>query len=127
MKVLVDMNLSPSWVDRLAAQGFETVHWSTIGEATAPDAVILTWANEHCFVVVTNDLDFSAILAANAGVAPSVVQIRGQDLLSDDAVRIVATALDAHRDDIDRGALLSIDERGTRVRMLPLEGPRHAS
>ena len=60
MKLLVDMNLSPSWVDRLARHGFEAVHWSTIGAATAPDAEILTWANEHGFVVITNDLDFSA-------------------------------------------------------------------
>jgi predicted nuclease of predicted toxin-antitoxin system len=37
---LVDMNLSPSWVDRLARHGFEAVHWSTIGAATAPDVVV---------------------------------------------------------------------------------------
>ena len=118
MKLLVDMNLSPSWVERLAAHGFEAVHWSTIGTATAADSEILTWANEHRFVVITNDLDFSAILAASDG--PSVVQIRSQDLLSDVVVSIVAKALDAHREEIERGALLSIDEAGTRVRVLPL-------
>ena len=84
------MNLSPSWVERLAGHGFEAVHWSTIGVATAPDVEILAWANEHRFVVITNDLDFSAILAASAGATPSVVQIRTQDLLSDTAVSIVA-------------------------------------
>src|SRR5436190_13115081 len=111
------MNLSPSWVERLVAHGFEAVHWSTVGAATAPDVEILTWANEHHFVVITNDLDFSAILAASAGSAPSVVQIRTQDLLSDGAVSIVANALEAYREDIKRGALLSIDEAGTRVRL----------
>ena len=120
MKLLVDLNLSPSWVDRLARHGFEAVHWSTIGAATAPDVEILTWANEHAFVLITNDLDFSAILAAGGGASPSVVQIRTQDLLSDVVVGIVAKALDAHREDIERGALLSIDEAGTRVRVLPL-------
>ena len=120
MKLLVDMNLSPSWVERLARHRFEAVHWSTIGAATAPDVEILTWATEHHFVVVTNDLDFSAILAAGAVDGPSVVQIRSQDLLSDVVVSIVAKALDAHREDIERGALLSIDEAGTRVRVLPL-------
>ena len=121
------MNLSPSWIDRLAGHGFEAVHWSTIGAATAPDVEILTWATEHQFVVVTNDLDFSAILAASAGTTPSVVQIRTQDLLSDAVVSIVAHALEAHRDDIERGALLSIDEGGTRVRMLPLRGSQGPS
>ena len=110
MKLLVDMNLSPSWIERLARHGFEAVHWSTIGAATAPDVEILTWATEHHFVVITNDLDFSAILSAGAVDGPSVVQIRSQDLLSDVVVSIVATALDAHREDIERGALLSIDE-----------------
>jgi predicted nuclease of predicted toxin-antitoxin system len=120
VKLLVDMNLSPSWVERLGRHGFEAVHWSTIGAATAADVEILAWAKEHGLVLVTNDLDFSAILAASAGASPSVVQIRSQDLLSDRAVSIVATALDAHREDTERGALLSIDEGGARVRMLPL-------
>ena len=60
MKLLVDMNLSSSWIERLARHGFEAVHWSTIGAANAPDVEILTWATEHHFVVITNDLDFSA-------------------------------------------------------------------
>jgi predicted nuclease of predicted toxin-antitoxin system len=120
VKLLVDMNLSPSWVDRLAQHGLEAVHWSTIGAATAPDSEILMWANEHTFVVITNDLDFSSILAASAAATPSVVQIRTQDLLSDRVVSTVVHALEAHRDHIERGALLSIDEAATRVRMLPL-------
>jgi predicted nuclease of predicted toxin-antitoxin system len=120
VKLLVDMNLSPSWVDRLARHGFEAVHWSTIGAPTAPDSEILTWANEHGCVLITNDLDFSAILAASAGAAPSVVQIRTQDLLSSEVVGTVVDALEAHRDHIERGALLSIDEAATRVRLLPL-------
>jgi predicted nuclease of predicted toxin-antitoxin system len=120
VKLLVDMNLSPGWVERLAGHGFEAVHWSTIGAATAPDVEILAWANEHGFVLITNDLDFSSILAASAAATPSVVQIRTQDLLSDDVVSTVVQALEAHGDHIERGALLSIDEAATRVRMLPL-------
>jgi predicted nuclease of predicted toxin-antitoxin system len=120
VKLPVDMNLSPSWVDRLTRRGFEAVHWMTIGAATAPDVEILKWANEHQFVVITNDLDFSAILAASAGGSASVVQIRTQDLLSDDVVSTVVRAHEAHQDHIERGALLSTDEAATRVRMLPL-------
>jgi predicted nuclease of predicted toxin-antitoxin system len=127
VKLLVDMNLSPSWVERLAGHGFEAVHWSTIGAATAPDVEILTWSNQHEMVLIANDLDFSAILAAGAVHGPSVVQLRTQDLLSEAAARIVARALEAHREDIGRGALLSIDEGGARVRMLPLKDARNPS
>lgn len=120
MKLLVDMNLSPSWVDRLTRHGFEAVHWSTVGAPTAADDEILAWAREHQFVMITNDLDFSAILAATSGQAPSVVQVRSQDLLSDAVVSAIARALAAYREEVAAGALLSIDEGGTRVRMLPL-------
>jgi len=121
------MNLSPGWIARLAGLGFEAVHWSTIGAATAPDVEILAWANEHQFVVVTSDLDISAILAAGAGAAPSVVQIRMQDLISDRAVASVAIALAAYRQEIARGALLTIHEGGTRVRMLALRDSHETS
>ena len=127
MKFVVDMNLAPSWVVRLTRLGFEAVHWSTIGAATAPDDEILAWAREHRYVLITNDLDFSAILAASSGQAPSVLQIRAQDLLSDTNVSRVATAIEALRADIEAGALLSIDEAGTRVRMLPLRRSQEPS
>jgi len=120
VKLLVDMNLSPSWVGWLARHEFEAVHWSTVGTPTAPDDEILSWARGHGFVVLTNDLDFSAILAATSGHTPSVVQLRSQDLLSEDAMAVVARALEMYREDIERGALLSIDESGARVRMLPV-------
>ena len=120
MKLVVDMNLSPGWVDRLTRHGFEAVHWSAVGAPTAPDDEILTWAREHQFVLITNDLDFSAILAATSDQTPSVVQVRTQDLLSEAVVSIVVRAVEAYREAITEGALLSIDEAGSRVRILPL-------
>ena len=80
MKLLVDMNLSPQWVDLLTAAGFEAVHWSTIGRANAPDSEIMRYAGENRFIVLTHDLDFSAILAATQGERPSVIQIRAGNL-----------------------------------------------
>ena len=71
-------------------------------------------------MLITNDLDFSAILAATSGRTPSVVQVRTQDLLSDAAVRIVTTAIGTFRTEIEAGSLLSIDEGETRVRLLPV-------
>jgi hypothetical protein len=47
---------------------------------TAPDAENMSYAQDHGYVVIINDLDFSAILAATNGTGPSVVQIRSTDL-----------------------------------------------
>ena len=67
MKILVDMNLSPSWVSYLNAAGFDAVHWSTIGPLNAPDSELMKWASDRGYIVLTADLDFGAILAVTQG------------------------------------------------------------
>ena len=81
MKILVDMNLSPQLCPFLAAERWTVVHWSSIGDPRAPDSVLLTWAKDNGYVVVTHDLDFGAILAATRATGPSVLQVRTQDVL----------------------------------------------
>jgi predicted nuclease of predicted toxin-antitoxin system len=76
MKLLVDMNLSPRWVGLLEDAGIKAAHWSTLGEKNAPDTEIMAYARVNSYVVLTHDLDFSAILAATHGEKPSVVQIQ---------------------------------------------------
>jgi predicted nuclease of predicted toxin-antitoxin system len=120
MKVLIDMNLSPRWVDSLTAAGIESAHWSGLGPSTASDAAIMAFAAAHEYVVVTHDLDFSAILAASGGDRPSVVQIRADDLSPERIGQRVIAALAQAGTELERGALLTIDVHRTRLRMLPL-------
>ena len=120
MKILLDTNLSPTWVRFLEENGFEAVHWSTLGERTATDAVIMGWARDRGFVVITHDLDFSALLASTEAVGPSVVQVRSQDVLPDTIGADVVRVLRDHRAALDEGAIISIDELTSRVRVLPV-------
>jgi predicted nuclease of predicted toxin-antitoxin system len=32
MKILIDMNLSPEWVEVIERHGWKALHWSTVGE-----------------------------------------------------------------------------------------------
>src|SRR5438045_4913638 len=93
MKLLVDMNLSPSWVKYLAGAGFEALHWSEIGSGSAPDTELMAWATEHGYVVVTADLDFGAILAATRRMSPSVVQVRSDILTPHSIAEAVVTEI----------------------------------
>ena len=120
MKLLVDMNLSPRWVATLTAAGFEAAHWSTLGKGDAPDAAIMDYARANGFVVLTHDLDFSAILAATHGERPSVVQIRADDVSPDVVSKQVILALRQMASELEEGALLTIDPNRTRIRVLPL-------
>lgn len=72
MKLLVDMNLSPGWVDTLAQAGFEAVHWSRLGDVKASDREIM----------ICQGLRVS---------------------------------------ELEQGALLTIDPKRTRLRLLPLQ------
>lgn len=120
MKLLVDMNLSPRSVSLLADAGFEAAHWSTLGAANAPDAEIMAFAKANGYVVLTHDLDFSAILAATHGEKPSVVQIRAEDVSPDAIGKPVSDALLQMTAELEEGALLTIDPNRTRLRLLPL-------
>jgi len=81
------------------------VHWNTTGEPTATDAVIMAWARDHGFVVITHDLDFSVILAHSAAAGPSVIQIRTQDLLPEAIGADVVRVLRQHDTALAPGAL----------------------
>jgi predicted nuclease of predicted toxin-antitoxin system len=69
MKLLVDMNLSPRWATTFVS-AISADHWSTIGRHDASDGEVMAYAREHGYVVLTNDLDFSAILAASGARGP---------------------------------------------------------
>lgn len=120
MKILLDMNLSPMWVSVLTQAGFEALHWSIVGRPNAPDSELMGWAKQNGYVVFTHDLDFGDILAATQAEAPSVMQIRTQNVhpnvLGDSVIRI----LHQFRELLLSGALIVVGERKNRVRILPL-------
>ena len=120
MKLLLDMSLSPTWVRFLEENGFEAVHWSAAGEPTATDAVIMAWARGRGFVVITHDLDFSAILASTEARGPSVIQVRTQDVLPDAIGPDIVRVLRDQRAALDQGAIVSVDELTSRIRVLPI-------
>ncbi|MFM1920287.1 MAG: hypothetical protein RLZZ303_1921 [Candidatus Hydrogenedentota bacterium] len=121
MRILIDMNLSPQWVIPLRDAGLEAEHWSSVGAPGATDATILEWAKSNGFVVFTHDLDFGALLASSHGSAPSVVQVRTQDVMPDRLAPLVVRVIRQHQGAIDSGALITLDESKMRVRILPIE------
>ena len=120
MKLLVDMNLSPQWASVLEETGLEAVHWSFIGRPDAPDQEILEYATAHGYVIFTHDLDFGAILAATNAEYPSVIQVRTPDVTIDHLFHLVVSALNQFKKHLEEGALITIDEKKFRARILPL-------
>ena len=120
MKILVDMNLSPDWVAVLGSAGWETIHWSIVGDPRAEDTEIMAWARQQQHVVFTHDLDFGTLLALTNADGPSVIQVRTQDVTPQAIGSLVADTLRRFEKELERGALIVIDEVRARVRVLPL-------
>lgn len=118
MKLVVDMNLSGDWADALQQDGFDAVHWAAIGPEGADDRVILNWARENDAVVLTRDLDFAAAISMLDLSSPSVIQLRIVQARPERHLPLVRRALSLHRDDLDRGAIVTIEEERIRIRKL---------
>jgi predicted nuclease of predicted toxin-antitoxin system len=119
MKLVIDMNLSPNWVQILKEGGIEAIHWTELGAPDAPDATILAYALEHQCIVLTHDLDFSAILASTNIEKPSVVQIRSTNVSPAAIGQQVIAALIQMTDELAEGALVTVEPQKTRLRLLP--------
>jgi len=120
MKLLIDMNLWPGWVEFFAKSRIAAVHWSTMGRPDAPDSEIAEFAQINDYVILTHDLDFGAILAVTGGKKPSVVILRADDVSPDAIGEKVLAALQAVTSELERGALLVVDPVRARLRLLPL-------
>ena len=121
MRFLIDVNLTPRWVQRLREAGQECRHWSEVGPSDTPDTEICEYARKHGYVLVTNDLDFPRILAFTAEARPSVVLLRGEPLVPELRAPALLRAIADCAEELERGAILTLDwSDKARARLLPL-------
>lgn len=114
------------WVEFLATAGYEAVHWSDVGERNAPDREILEHAQRNGQVILTQDLDFGALLAVGGLATPTVIQFRAQAVLPSDVGEQLLASLEVTRSYLETGALVTVDPRpfaGHRARASL--GPRY--
>ena len=118
MNLLLDENLSPRLVQRLASLFPALIHVRDIGLKQAPDELIWDWAKMNGYTIVTTDADFAA-LSGVRGWPPKVIHLQECDfplriienLLRQNAVRISEFDKDPHT------GLLSVNlsaDRGLR-------------
>ncbi len=117
--IIVDMNLSPDWVELLSSHGIESIHWRELGSAAADDQTIFDHAQKIRAMVLTQDLDFGTILGKTNATSPSVVLLRMSDVDPGRIGLYVVNALQTCATELEAGAILTIDDNRPRVRLLP--------
>ena len=120
MKLLLDQGLPRSAAGLLNAADFDTIHVGDIGYATADDEAILAKAREEARVVVTLDADFHTLMALSGANGPSVIRVRLQGLRAPALVDLLLYTIEQCRNDLDTGALVTVQRGRIRVHHLPL-------
>jgi predicted nuclease of predicted toxin-antitoxin system len=100
--------------------GIEAEHWWNIGIGDAPDSELLDWAIAHEAVILTNDGDFSQMLALGGLARPSVIYLRTSELKPQGPGERVIAAYASLLRQPEAGCIVTIDDRSTRMRSLPL-------
>ncbi len=106
----------------LRERGWDVVHATTAGLATAADRTILGWCDERGYAVVTHDHGFHQMIALFGVAGPSVIRIRLQGLDHEEIGGLIDRVVRAHTAEIESGALVSVSGRRVKVRTLPLHG-----
>ena len=87
LEFLANMNISPLTVKALRTLGWSIVRVPEIMDSKSKDVDILTYAREHNQVVITQDLDFSTLLALRGYEKPSVINLRFENAKPDEIVK----------------------------------------
>jgi len=119
--VVIDNCLPVSWVNFLRQNGQVARHWREIGAPDAPDIQILQWATEHDAVILTQDLDFTKLLFQSRANLPSIIQLRVDDVRPQNVGEEVVLILKQYQQDLQTGALITINANKSRLRILPLQ------
>jgi len=119
MKLLIDMNLPPRWVDFLSSRNIEAIHWSSVGRPDAPDHEILEYAAINGYIVFTHDLDFAYLLARSRSTTPSVIQTRIPELRPESIGDLLIATIKQFADQLEAGCSTTVNEDRRRVRLLP--------
>jgi len=114
------MNISPRTVSALQRWGWDVVRVSDSLPATATDLQILGYAREHGRVVVTQDLDFSTLLALSGHGQPSLITVRLATSDPDTVSLRLGEVLRQYEREIFAGCAVTVGDASVRVRGLPL-------
>ena len=120
MRYLANQNISPRTVSLLKDRGFEIRRVSDFLPAHAEDPHILELARAEGQAVITQDLDYSALLAIGGHTNPSVVSVRLYNNRPERLAAVLEKVLPAIEADLQAGAIVVVEEARIRVRFLPV-------
>ena len=119
MILIIDENLPPRWSVFLSSFGITATPWRNIGAVGDPDDTIFDYACAHGAIIITQDLDFTRLLALRGTRLPSVIQLRVHCPLPEIMGLALLSVLENLRQQLRQGRLITLDLDRHRIRLLP--------
>lgn len=119
-RFLANMNISPRTIEALQQQGWDIVRVSQLLPVNASDQEILDLARREDRVVVTQDLDFSTLLALGGYARPSLITLRLSVLDPETVARRLLEIVPRMGRELREGCAVTIEDIAMRVRSLPI-------
>lgn len=107
-------------MEALRQRGWEVVRASERLSPRAPDREILELARREGWTVLTQDLDFSTLLALSGQAAPSLVTLRLSSTDPHTATRRLLELSPILEQALEMGCAITIEDQTVRVRRLPI-------
>jgi predicted nuclease of predicted toxin-antitoxin system len=120
IRLLADVHISPKTVADLQKQGYEIMRSSEFLPANAPDINILEFARTENWVVLTQDLDFSMLVALSRYSQPSLITLRLSSAKPDIVTQKLLDVLPQIEVALQEGSAITIQDDSIRIRKLPV-------
>jgi predicted nuclease of predicted toxin-antitoxin system len=120
LKYLADMNISPLTVGILCHKGYDILRVNAVLASSATDEAILAYSRERDYVVITEDMDFSALLALGGHERPSLVSLRLSFSDPESVADRLVHCLPLCEKALAEGAVVSVSDDIIRTRCLPI-------
>lgn len=120
MRLIADVHISPLTVAALKVQGYDIVRTTDLLPATAADAEILALARVQGRVILTQDLDFSMLVALSNYGLPSLITLRLSSVKPDLVTQKLLDVLPTVETELTEGAAVTINDDSVRIRKLPI-------
>lgn len=120
MRLLADLHISPSTVSFLRSLGHDILRVTPALPPTADDTDIIAYAAQESRTIITQDLDFSAIIALTRSSALSLISLRLSSSRIEYVNAVLLKILPTLEQDVLDGMIVTIEDSRVRRRTLPI-------
>jgi predicted nuclease of predicted toxin-antitoxin system len=120
MRILADLHISPRTVEFLTALGHDVIRVNAVLSVNSSDESIVAFASQEHRTILTQDLDFSAIIALTGKRLPSLITLRLSSSRIENVNAVLQKVLPDLEQDALTGMIITVENDRIRRRSLPI-------